>query len=143
MRHDQDPGSGSDCLAQRFDIHVKIATVKIDRNRNQVMVFRPLVFTSIIVALFVFLRNPASAAEIRTFQQGVGGYSNASDLSLNFAGTNLSASFPGTVRIDYPDAGWPGVPQLEPAITPDADARAALLARLRSAWVDAGAWAAP
>jgi diadenosine tetraphosphate (Ap4A) HIT family hydrolase len=38
-------------------------------------------------------------------------------------------------RVDYPDVGWPGPPALEPAIVPDADARAALLAKLRAAWV--------
>lgn len=41
--------------------------------------------------------------------------------------------------VDYPDAGWPGPPQLEPAVIPDADARAQLLARLRGAWVARGA----
>jgi diadenosine tetraphosphate (Ap4A) HIT family hydrolase len=40
--------------------------------------------------------------------------------------------------VAYPDAGWPGPPQLEPSIVPDADARAKLLARLRGAWVAAG-----
>jgi diadenosine tetraphosphate (Ap4A) HIT family hydrolase len=40
---------------------------------------------------------------------------------------------------DYPDTGWPGPPQLEPAIIPDSDARAVLLARLRGAWLAAGA----
>jgi diadenosine tetraphosphate (Ap4A) HIT family hydrolase len=34
----------------------------------------------------------------------------------------------------YRDAGWPGPPQLEPAVTPDAAARDALIARLRAAW---------
>jgi diadenosine tetraphosphate (Ap4A) HIT family hydrolase len=41
--------------------------------------------------------------------------------------------------IDYPDAGWPGPPALEPAVVPSADARAALLARLRSGWTGSGA----
>jgi diadenosine tetraphosphate (Ap4A) HIT family hydrolase len=41
--------------------------------------------------------------------------------------------------VDYPDAGWPGPPQLEPSISPDGDARAALLAKLRGAWRAAGA----
>jgi diadenosine tetraphosphate (Ap4A) HIT family hydrolase len=36
--------------------------------------------------------------------------------------------------IDYPDSGWPGPPALEPSIVPDAEARAALLAKLRAAW---------
>jgi len=40
--------------------------------------------------------------------------------------------------VDYPDSGWPGPPQLEPAVVPDTDARAGLLARLRGAWVAAG-----
>jgi len=34
----------------------------------------------------------------------------------------------------YPDAGWPGVPRLDLAVTPDAAARDALLAGLRAAW---------
>ncbi len=41
--------------------------------------------------------------------------------------------------VDYPDSGWPGPPQLEPAVVPDGQARATLLARLRAAWVAAGA----
>lgn len=41
--------------------------------------------------------------------------------------------------IDYPDTGWPGPPALEPAVVPAADARAALLARLRAGWVGSGA----
>ncbi len=36
---------------------------------------------------------------------------------------------------DYRDAGWPGPPALDAALTPEADARDALLDRLRSAWV--------
>lgn len=38
----------------------------------------------------------------------------------------------------YPDTGWPGVPALEPAVTPTTDARDALIARLREAWSRAG-----
>jgi diadenosine tetraphosphate (Ap4A) HIT family hydrolase len=34
----------------------------------------------------------------------------------------------------YPDAGWPGPPALEPAVVPDAAARAVLLGRLVAAW---------
>ena len=41
--------------------------------------------------------------------------------------------------IDYPDTGWPGPPALESAVVPAADARAALLARLRACWVGSGA----
>ena len=41
-------------------------------------------------------------------------------------------SFQGT---DYRDAGWPGPPALDAALTPETDARDALLERLRSAWV--------
>jgi diadenosine tetraphosphate (Ap4A) HIT family hydrolase len=40
---------------------------------------------------------------------------------------------------EYPDAAWPGPPALEPAVVPTADARAALLARLRAAWVGSAA----
>jgi diadenosine tetraphosphate (Ap4A) HIT family hydrolase len=36
--------------------------------------------------------------------------------------------------VDYPDSAWPGPPALEPAVVPDAAARAALLSRLRGAW---------
>lgn len=36
---------------------------------------------------------------------------------------------------DYRDAGWPGPPALDAALTPAADARDALLERLRGAWV--------
>lgn len=36
---------------------------------------------------------------------------------------------------DYRDAGWPGPPALDAALTPETDARDALLERLRSAWV--------
>jgi diadenosine tetraphosphate (Ap4A) HIT family hydrolase len=38
----------------------------------------------------------------------------------------------------YPDAGWPGPPALEPAVVPDDASRAALLARLIAAWNRAG-----
>jgi len=41
-------------------------------------------------------------------------------------------SFHGT---EYRDAGWPGPPALDAAVTPAAAARDALLERLRSAWV--------
>jgi diadenosine tetraphosphate (Ap4A) HIT family hydrolase len=37
--------------------------------------------------------------------------------------------------VEYPDLGWPGPPLLEPAVVPQVDARAALLSRLRAAWV--------
>jgi diadenosine tetraphosphate (Ap4A) HIT family hydrolase len=40
--------------------------------------------------------------------------------------------------VDYRDAGWPGVPALDVAVTPEADARDALLACLREAWLRAG-----
>ena len=46
-----------------------------------------------------------------------------------YAGTR---SFLGA---DYPDAGWPGPPNLEAALTPEAGERDALLERLRGAWV--------
>lgn len=45
-----------------------------------------------------------------------------------YAGTRQHAG------VDYPDTGWPGVPQLEPSIVPAAEARAQLLATLRAAW---------
>ncbi|MCC7082027.1 MAG: HIT family protein [Burkholderiales bacterium] len=35
---------------------------------------------------------------------------------------------------DYPDAGWPGPPMLEPAVVPDAAASDALVGELRQAW---------
>jgi diadenosine tetraphosphate (Ap4A) HIT family hydrolase len=41
--------------------------------------------------------------------------------------------------VQYSDAGWPGPPQLEPAVVPGPEARAALLAQLRGAWPAAGA----
>ena len=41
-------------------------------------------------------------------------------------------SFQGAL---YLDAGWPGPPNLEAALTPEAGARDALLERLRGAWV--------
>jgi len=34
----------------------------------------------------------------------------------------------------FPDSGWPGPPALEPAVAPDPQVRAELLARLRAAW---------
>lgn len=37
--------------------------------------------------------------------------------------------------VEFPDTSWPGPPALEPAVVPAIDARAALLARLRAAWV--------
>jgi len=40
--------------------------------------------------------------------------------------------------VEYRDAGWPAVPQLDAAVTPDGPARDALLARLRDAWARAG-----
>jgi len=46
--------------------------------------------------------------------------------------------YPGTRHFhdaDYPDAGWPGPPILDSALTPTAEARDALLERLRGAWV--------
>jgi diadenosine tetraphosphate (Ap4A) HIT family hydrolase len=44
-----------------------------------------------------------------------------------------SRSFMGA---EYRDAGWPGVPALDSAVTPEAAARDALLARLRDAWAE-------
>ncbi len=44
-----------------------------------------------------------------------------------------SRSFMGA---EYRDAGWPGVPALDSAVTPEAGARDALLARLRDAWAE-------
>lgn len=49
--------------------------------------------------------------------------------------------YPGTRSfsgVDYPDAGWPGPPALNVAVTPEVDARDALVERLRSAWLRAG-----
>ena len=40
--------------------------------------------------------------------------------------------------LTFADSGWPGPPQLEPAVTVEPDARDALLARLREAWARAG-----
>jgi len=37
-------------------------------------------------------------------------------------------------RAEFPDAGWPGPPALDAAITPDVATTDALLARLREAW---------
>lgn len=34
----------------------------------------------------------------------------------------------------FPDAGWPGPPQLDAAVTPEGGARDALIARLQAAW---------
>ncbi len=36
--------------------------------------------------------------------------------------------------IDYPDAGWPGPPQLERAVVPDAETLARLVTTLRQRW---------
>ncbi len=36
--------------------------------------------------------------------------------------------------VEYRDAGWPGVPSLDVAVTPDESARDALVARLREVW---------
>jgi diadenosine tetraphosphate (Ap4A) HIT family hydrolase len=41
--------------------------------------------------------------------------------------------------VQYADTGWPGPPQLEPAVVPEPQARAALLEKLRGAWAAAGA----
>lgn len=49
-----------------------------------------------------------------------------------YAGTR---SFSG---VEYRDAGWPGVPSLDIAVTPEGQSRDALLARLREAWSRAG-----
>lgn len=49
--------------------------------------------------------------------------------------------YPGTRSfsgVDYPDAGWPGPPALNAAVTPEVDARDMLIERLRSAWLRAG-----
>lgn len=40
--------------------------------------------------------------------------------------------------VEYRDAGWPGVPALDAAITPTDAARDALIARLRTAWTRVG-----
>jgi diadenosine tetraphosphate (Ap4A) HIT family hydrolase len=40
--------------------------------------------------------------------------------------------------MEYRDAGWPGVPMLDAAVTPDEAARDQLLAQLRAAWSRAG-----
>lgn len=39
--------------------------------------------------------------------------------------------------VEYPDAGWPGPPALEPSMTMDALARDAMIAQLRGAWTRA------
>lgn len=44
-------------------------------------------------------------------------------------------SFDGT---DYPDKGWPAVPDLGAAVVPDAAGQAALVAAIQAAWPDAG-----
>ncbi|MEI7464141.1 MAG: HIT family protein [Burkholderiales bacterium] len=36
---------------------------------------------------------------------------------------------------DFPDAGWPGPPMLDAAVSPDAATKEALLAQLRAAWL--------
>lgn len=41
--------------------------------------------------------------------------------------------------VQYSDTGWPGPPQLEPAVVPEPGAREALLEKLRGAWAAAGA----
>lgn len=49
--------------------------------------------------------------------------------------------YPGTrsfFGVDYDDAGWPGPPALDENVSPEANARDALIERLRSAWVRAG-----
>ena len=38
--------------------------------------------------------------------------------------------------VDYPDRGWPAVPDLGAAVTPDAAGQAALVAAIRAAWPD-------
>jgi diadenosine tetraphosphate (Ap4A) HIT family hydrolase len=38
---------------------------------------------------------------------------------------------------EYPDAGWPGPPALDAAVTPEPEASAALIRQLTSAWADA------
>ena len=48
---------------------------------------------------------------------------------------NGTRSFAG---VDYGDAGWPGVPALDVAVTPDEAARGQLLEQLRAAWLRAG-----
>lgn len=40
--------------------------------------------------------------------------------------------------LEFADTGWPGPPALEPAVVPDAAARAVLLQRLKDAWASAG-----
>ena len=45
-----------------------------------------------------------------------------------YAGTRRFA------EVDYTDAGWPGPPDLNSAVTPSAAASAELVARLRHAW---------
>lgn len=40
--------------------------------------------------------------------------------------------------VDYRDAGWPGPPALDANVAPEANARDALIGRLRSAWQLAG-----
>ncbi len=52
-----------------------------------------------------------------------------------YAGTR---TFHGT---DYRDAGWPGPPNLDVAVSPEGTAREALLERLRDAWTRAAAGA--
>ena len=49
--------------------------------------------------------------------------------------------YPGTrsfFGVDYRDAGWPGPPALDATVAPEANARDALIERLRSAWARAG-----
>jgi diadenosine tetraphosphate (Ap4A) HIT family hydrolase len=39
--------------------------------------------------------------------------------------------------VEFPDAGWPGPPQLGAAVTPEPDARDRLLAAIRACWPEA------
>lgn len=43
----------------------------------------------------------------------------------------------GFAGLDFPDNGWPGPPALTPAVKPDAQALAALVAALRERWAGA------
>ncbi|MEZ5597894.1 MAG: HIT family protein [Pseudomonadales bacterium] len=44
------------------------------------------------------------------------------------------AKTPSFQGVEFPDAGWPAVPQLGAGVTPDGELRQALLAHLRANW---------
>ena len=98
-----------------------------------------LAFSELSAAAYVDLR--AIVRSVESALREVSAYERINylmlmmvDLDVHF---HVIPRYPGArsfMGADYPDAGWPGPPDLQSAVTLEPGARDALLDRLRGAW---------